>query len=310
MMNYSKSEMKIYKTSSFGKILISSEYFVLKGALALAIPTKFKQSFSFRPENTKLLVWESYDFNDQIWFDCKINISNFTIESSENDEKAFLLLNLLKSAKKLNYRFLESGLGGKVITKLDFPLDWGLGSSSTLINNISKWAEINPYDLLWSNFKGSGYDIACSESNSPIHYRLKNNKPTVKKVSFFPSFHTRLFFIHLNQKQETEKQINYFNEKKTTLKDIEFISNLSKKITNCETLEEFQKYIHEHEMFLSQKLNIQTIKEKKFIDYKGQIKSLGAWGGDFILAAGPSNSPEYFIKKGFKTIIPFKKMLR
>ena len=40
-MNYSKSEMKIYKTSSFGKILISSEYFVLKGALALAIPTKF-----------------------------------------------------------------------------------------------------------------------------------------------------------------------------------------------------------------------------------------------------------------------------
>ena len=63
-------------------------------------------------------------------------------------------------------------------------------------------------------------------------------------------------------------------------------------------------------MFLSQKLNIQTIKEKKFIDYKGQIKSLGAWGGDFILAAGPSNSPEYFNKKGYKTIIPFKKMLR
>ena len=43
-MNYSKLEMKIYKTVSFGKILISSEYFVLKGALALAIPTKFKQS--------------------------------------------------------------------------------------------------------------------------------------------------------------------------------------------------------------------------------------------------------------------------
>ena len=159
-MNYSKSEMKIYKTSSFGKILISSEYFVLKGALALAIPTKFNQSFSFRPENSKILVWESYDFNDQIWFDCIINISNFTIESSENDEKAFILLNLLRSAKKLNYRFLESGLGGKVITKLDFPLDWGLGSSSTLINNISKWAEINPYDLLWSNFKGSGYDLS------------------------------------------------------------------------------------------------------------------------------------------------------
>ena len=42
----------------------------------------------------------------------------------------------------------------------------------------------------------------------------------------------------------------------------------------------------------------------------GEIKSLGAWGGDFILAAGPSDSNKYFEKKGFKTVIRFMDMLK
>ena len=53
-----------------------------------------------------------------------------------------------------------------------------------------------------------------------------------------------------------------------------------------------------------------TIKEELFIDYPGEIKSLGAWGGDFILAAGPSDSNKYFEKKGFKTVIRFMDMLK
>ena len=43
-------------------------------------------------------------------------------------------------------------------------------------------------------------------------------------------------------------------------------------------------------------------------DYNGEIKSLGAWGGDFILAAGPTNTPEYFSSKGFNTIIRYNEM--
>ena len=42
--------------------------------------------------------------------------------------------------------------------------------------------------------------------------------------------------------------------------------------------------------------------------FKGEIKSLGAWGGDFILASG-INSPSYFESKGYKTIIKFDDMM-
>ena len=52
------------------------------------------------------------------------------------------------------------------------------------------------------------------------------------------------------------------------------------------------------------------IKTILFNDYKGEIKSLGAWGGDFVLAAGPNNSKEYFQKKGYKIVFSFKEILK
>ena len=42
-----------FNISSPGKLLITSEYFVLKGAQALAIPTKFKQSLNFISDESK-----------------------------------------------------------------------------------------------------------------------------------------------------------------------------------------------------------------------------------------------------------------
>ena len=46
-----------------------------------------------------------------------------------------------------------------------------------------------------------------------------------------------------------------------------------------------------------------------FNDFSGEIKSLGAWGGDFALVVGDVNSAEYFKNKGYKTIISFNSML-
>ena len=48
----------------------------------------------------------------------------------------------------------------------------------------------------------------------------------------------------------------------------------------------------------------------EFPDYKGSIKSLGAWGGDFILATGDKEDRNYFINKGLRSIIEFKDMIK
>lgn len=299
-----------YKTNSPGKILITSEYLVLKGALALAIPTKFQQSLSFIKNDSSTLAWESYDSKNQIWFNCEFILPSLKFLKNSDESIGNSLRSILFSAKKMNPEFLNKDYGGFVNTKLEFPNNWGLGSSSTLINNIAKWANIDPYKLLWSNYKGSGYDIACAESNDPILYQLKNKKPKFERTSFNPRFSENLFFIHLNKKQNTNSEIKVFNNKKISSDLIDTFSNLTKKFLNSNDLIEFQSCIIEHEKLLSIELNSVPVKKKLFVDYLGEIKSLGAWGGDFILAAGPKNSPDYFQKKGYKTIIPFKMMLK
>jgi hypothetical protein len=78
----------------------------------------------------------------------------------------------------------------------------------------------------------------------------------------------------------------------------------------CNNVTDFQNLLNQHEKILSEVLNKKSIKEELFNDYDGEIKSLGAWGGDFILAVGNENSKDYFKEKGYKIIFSFDQMLK
>ena len=64
-------------------------------------------------------------------------------------------------------------------THLEFPRDWGLGSSSTLINNVAQWAQVDPFELHFKVSNGSGYDIACAKRRYPIVYSTQNQIQTI-----------------------------------------------------------------------------------------------------------------------------------
>ena len=60
------TQMK-YKTLSFygrGKLLLTSEYAVLSGARALALPCQKGQKLTFEPLDSNELLWESFDINN------------------------------------------------------------------------------------------------------------------------------------------------------------------------------------------------------------------------------------------------------
>ena len=296
-----------FKISSPGKLLITSEYYVTKGSLALAIPTKFRQSLDFKYDNSNRLKWKSYDKENDIWIDCEFELSNFKITKNKNKHSK-TLQSILISANNINPEFLINKGGGLVTTQLNFSRKWGLGTSSTLINNISKWANIDPYELLWSNYKGSGYDIACALAKRPILYKLENNVPIVKSIQFSPDYTKNIFFIYLNKKQDSNKEIDKFFELKISKQTINKLSDLTIEFVNSKTLLDFQNCIIKHENIISKTLKVDTIKNMYFKDYEGQIKSLGAWGGDFILAAGPVNSKKYFYDKGYNTVLNYKEI--
>ena len=263
-----------FKTNSSGKILLTSEYVILKGALALAIPTKFKQSLTFVKNKTKKLIWNSYNSKNKIWFNCEFNLPDLKFINTNNNKKGEILQSILLSAGKINPSFLSIFSGGIVTTKLDFPNEWGLGSSSTLINNIAKWAKIDPYQLLWSNFKGSGFDIACAKSKNPLLYKLENKVPIVKSISFNPIFSDNLFFIHLNKKQDTNNQIKIFYKKNISSNIILTFTELTKKFVSSKNLIEFQSCIKKHELLLSKELKLKPIKELLFKDFVMVISAI------------------------------------
>jgi len=79
------------------------------------------------------------------------------------------------------------------------------------------------------------------------------------------------------------------------------ISALSGELATAADLPAFRKAMDHHESLVSMMLGIPPIKERLFPDYAGSIKSLGAWGGDFILAAGGAETRGYFARKGYAT---------
>ncbi|NCT08542.1 MAG: GHMP kinase [Flavobacteriia bacterium] len=303
---------------SNGKLLLTGEYLVLEGAKALAIPTKFGQDLEVISIKEPQLIWGSFDLNGNCWFEAifelpKLRLISATFDSDvdgNSDKIAETLLEILSEAKKLNPDFLNSNAGFLVKTTLTFPRNWGLGSSSTLINSIASWAKVDAFQLLWNSFKGSGYDIACAQNNSPIFYQLSYKKPLVERVDFNPNFKENLFFVHLNQKQDSKKGIAKFREKKENIsQQIHDISMISDGFLQAKSLLDFEKLMIEHEKIISAIIQQKPVKSELFPDYFGEIKSLGAWGGDFVLATGNEKSISYFKNKGFETILGFEKMI-
>lgn len=306
------------KFYSNGKLLLTAEYFVLDGAKALAVPTKLGQDLIVEPISEKKIIWASFSESGECWFEAvfelpKLRLISASFESDKDGSNEMIAENLFEilfEAKKLNPKFLTTENGFMVKTNLTFPKNWGLGTSSTLINNIANWATINPYILLQRTFGGSGYDIACAQNNNPIYFKNNKGSLIVDKADFNPNFKDQLFFVYLNKKQNSREGIKRFQNLKGKLtSEIQQISELTDAFVNCNNLTDFEKIMETHEQLVSKTMQLKPVQELLFNDYFGHTKSLGAWGGDFILATGSADSPNYFKKKGFETVIPYEDLI-
>lgn len=295
---------------SNGKLLLTGEYLVLDGAKSLAIPTKLGQSLKVSTSKDSLINWTSYNSNNEVWLSAKLEL-DFSVLETSNTNQAEFLISLLRAARELNPEFVKSGVN--ITTHLEFSNDWGLGSSSTLISNVAQWAEVDPFELHFKVSNGSGYDIACATSQSPLLYTLKG-KPEYKNITWIPSFSDQIYFIHLNQKQRSHKEVQRYSLLKESLnlhRLTDEVSQLTDRMITAKDLGDFEDVCKEHEYILSSVLQIEPIKEHLFQMYQGGIvKSLGAWGGDFVMVSAQNEEDlEYFRNKGYDTIVKFEELL-
>ena len=299
--------------SSHGKLLLTGEYAVLDGALALALPTRYGQSMEVKPCNEAGLFWKSLNPDGSIWFEGQFQRDDafalHYVGNPEHEEIGQHLADILSKAQELQAKPQTEPFCHTITTRIEFSREWGLGSSSTLIYIIAQWLQIDPYALLFKTLGGSGYDVACAMADGPILYRLKDRIPMVTRVDFNPPFADELCFVYMGKKQKSSEAITHY--RKVVQENpvyIATISKLTKDILVCTHLEAFEHLLVAHEEILGEVLQLPRV-QQQFPGCPGTLKSLGAWGGDFILATRADASEAYFKKKGLTPVIPFSEMI-
>ncbi len=296
-----------------GKLLITGEYLVLDGATALAFPTRLGQTLISSPSGDDSITWIASDING-VWFTAEYALHSFALIQTSDPNIAVTLQNMLTEAAALNPQHnVRKGI--HVSTKLNFNRFMGLGSSSTVIALIAGLFDTDKYKLHKRVSTGSGYDIACTDISYPIFFTRKSkDEVVIRPVNFNPGFMSHLYLAWLGNKQDTNAEINLYSSIKRGDKEkyVKKTTEITLAILEVKELTTFTSLIEVHEEMIGAILNRDTIKRSMFNDFKGCIKSLGAWGGDFILACSDMNDKyvfDYFAKKDIDTVYHFKDLV-
>lgn len=299
-----------------GKLLLTGEYVVLDGARALALPTRPGQTLRVQVAEAAPsdFSWQSLDEHGVPWFAGRWSWPTLNQIAVSDASIAGYLEKLLRLAIAENPDWWETTQGVQVTTRLEFPRDWGLGSSSTLVSLLSQWSQVDAYALLAASFGGSGYDLACAVAPGPLLFERRADTPQSTPVIFTPSFVEQLLFVYLGKKQNSREGIARYRERKITHDPpIAAIDALTMDLLTCQDFDHFQELLLAHERLLEGFLDIPRVQEQYFRTYPGVVKSLGAWGGDFVLAA--SSQPltaqrTYFEQQGYPTVLTYSELIR
>lgn len=294
-----------------GKVLLSGEYLVMDGALALGVPLNLGQKMTVLEGSGSEIIWQSHRPNGDVWFTAKFDLFGFDPFKTSDPAMAARLKEIFEAAVRLNSDFLSKWRKYRVDTYLDFEPEWGLGSSSTLISCLAEWADVDPFELMEYTFGGSGYDIACAKARNPIFYQLDDEGFSIEPADFSPSFGDQLYLIYTGRKQNSRDEINQYQEREITEQDVDEISNITRSLCTIDDLKCFNELIVDHEKLIASILKRPPIKQELFGDYWGEVKSLGAWGGDFVLATSDRDAQEtrqYFNQKGFDVFFRYEEL--
>ncbi len=302
-----------------GKLLLSGEYFILDGGVGLAVPLRMGQRMSVTQGEEAGLHWQSLTLRGETWFEARFELPTLDILSTTDEEAAEILQKMMRYARSKDLDFMRGETQLKITTRLEFPRNWGFGSSSTLVYMVAKWAKLNPFELLDKTFGGSGYDLICAEVETPIFFQKQEKVRAYQPTEFgkHPEtgenlpFLKNLYLVHLNKKQNSREAIERYrawDDEDKKLERLQQISVLSQRFQFSTSLPELNAVIREHEDIVSSSLKLRMAKDLYFNDFWGEVKSLGAWGGDFVLVTSqrtPQSTKTYFREKGFKVCLKY-----
>ncbi len=304
----SNNETSIYHKKANGKLLLTSEYFILDGATGWAMPTQYGQKMIATP--TEKPMWQAFLHDKTLWLETAINT-----DIASNSSETTLLFEILNYIKQENPEQYHKKINHSFELFINFNRAWGLGSSSTFIALIADFFEIDAYKLNRTFFKGSGYDIACAFASEALLYtNLDIDVRRIENLSIAESIKPHLFFIYTGQKQNSREAIQYYRnlpqkEKDVAINDLNFITN---ELIRKQDYKDWLYFLKIHEDIISKVLKLEKISHTLAKELPFFSKSLGAWGGDFILCLAndePNIIKTRITETGFNTCFEYKDII-
>ncbi len=312
-----------------GKLLITGEYLVLHSALALALPLKFGQRMRVTPVAEPVIRWISEDSNG-VWLSGEFDPLTFSILQRDQPGDDMLpkfqfISELLRLIKTINQHFpffsakepKAPFTGAIVYIYADYPLEWGMGSSSTLLSLLAQWADIDVFSLFCKVSKGSGYDVVSATQSEPFFYKLLEKECSlpyqiryeVSQATPGLALRNYAYFGYLGNKQDSVAEVNKYLKSGIVNPDfILRISELSKAICTASSYDYLKETILEHEQIISEVIGKQKVGEQRFAGLPFAVKSLGAWGGDFAMFVSDMSFEEIqalLASKGVRQLFTF-----
>ena len=288
--------------TAHGKLLLTGEYAITQSARGIAMPTSFGQHLSVEShQGPEHVLWEALDHENRQWFTAGFDHEGRVLHCSSiaMAEKLQGFLAPVRNSNAWNAPV-------RVQTKVDFPRLWGLGTSSTLCALLAQWAEVDA--LTYRKLHGgSGYDLACAQASGAISYALLDGEPEVISVQL-PEVLQSVVFVYRGAKQQTDSSLQLVGRKPFSLAQCQEISQLSKAFLQANALDELESIIEQHELLIANHLGLARAIEGPFKGIRGQVKSLGGWGGDFVMLTRFEENRQWLEANGFNTIIPFETM--
>ncbi|MFP4288286.1 MAG: hypothetical protein ACLFQS_03430 [Bacteroidales bacterium] len=287
------------QTFSHGKIILFGEYAVLEGNDAVCLPLATGQKLEIQKNDHQKICWQ-WSYKNTIIADFSLDPITLQPHEISQGDPAWAA-GLITAIRKQNNIFLtDSGYNVRFINH--FPHDWGLGSSSATIASLCRIAGADPYIVNDQVMGGSGADIACTDKKNWFVYRKKKSIPQTWFIPFDFPFQQHVVFVYSGQKQATAEHLKQVKEKSERKHfNASEINTLVYRCFSSNTVAELMSNIQMHEQLISEHTGHSPL-GGKFPDFNGQIKSLGAWGGDFFMAVSLENQSDvknYFQKKGF-----------
>ena len=270
--------------------MLTGEYAVLEGAACLSFPAKQGQTLTVEAVSGEEVEVMSLEADGSPWLHATFDLKG---QRTSGPETAKRLEALFEQA--LLMRGFDKLPPSKLTFQTQFDRSWGLGSSSTLVHLVAQWLEVDAMKLFQATDTGSGYDLATTLAGKPIVYQLRHGIPHWEEVQVAWPFVDHLWLVPMGVKQKSDAEVKKFKDRGPADPSlIEGVTALTSSIALSTTLNEFTLHLEAHEAAISTLIGRARIQSTLRATKGVTLKSLGAWGGDLLLAVGSKTDVVHF----------------